>query len=45
MILQDIYHDVYGHQAWQDDDVPGEGPTYKATWTFDDVDVQDHVTN
>ena len=39
------YHSAHGHQTWQDDDLPWWAPAYKvASWPFDYVVLQDHVT-
>ena len=29
------YHDIYGHQTWQGDNLPRGAPTHKVTQTFD----------
>ena len=39
------YHNAYGHQIWQDSNLPLEAPTHKVTWLFDLVIQWDHVTN
>ena len=39
------YHIAYGHQNWQDDNLPSSIPAYKVTWPFDYVVLQDHMTN
>ena len=39
------YHNVHGHQSWQCGNLPWSATTHKATWPFDHVVVQDHVTN
>ena len=39
------YHSTYGHQTWQDDDLPWWAPTHKITSPFNHVVLQDNVTN
>ena len=39
------YHSAYGHLTWQDGDLPWQTPTHKATWPFDHLVLQNHVTN
>ena len=39
------YQSVYGHQTWQDDTLPWWATTYKSTWPFDHVVLEDHSTN
>ena len=39
------YHSTYGHQTWQDGNLPWWAPAYKVTWFFDHVVFWDIVTN
>ena len=39
------YHNVFGNQTWQGDDLPSMGRTHKVIWHFNDVVFSDHVSN
>ena len=39
------YRNTYGHQTWQNTDLPWATPTHKITWLFGHLVFQDHVTN
>ena len=39
------YRDIYGHQNWQDGDLPREAPTQKVKSFFDHMVSWDHATN
>ena len=36
---------AYGHQTWQDGDLPWRVPTHKVTWLFDHVVLRDHLAS
>ena len=38
------YHGVYGHQTWQDGDLPWEAAAHWVIWPFVDMILWDHVT-
>ena len=39
------YHIAYGHQTWQDGNLPWWARAYKVAWPFDHVVLLDHMTN
>ena len=39
------YHNVHGHKTWHGDDLLWVSSTHKATWSYNHVVLQDHVTN
>ena len=38
------YHNSYGHQTWQGDDIPWKDPTQKVKWFFNHVVFWGHAT-
>ena len=39
------HHNIYGHKAWHSSDLTWGAPTYKVTWNFDLIFLQNHVKN
>ena len=39
-----VYQGAYGHQTWQDGNLPWWTPAHKVTWLFDHVILRDNVT-
>ena len=39
------YRSAYNHQTWQDGNFVWWASAYKVTWPFDEVFLQDHMTN
>ena len=39
------FHSVYGHQTWQDDNLPWGIPSHKVIWPFDHFILQNRVIN
>ena len=39
------HHSAYGHQTWQDRNLPWWAPTHNVSWPFGHVVLLDHVTS
>ena len=39
------YQSAYGHQTWEDGNLPWWAPAYKIRWPFDHLVLGDHLTN
>ena len=39
------YRNAYGHQNWKDNNSPWGTATHQFLWPFDNVVLQDHMTN